>query len=545
MFLSAATLASTVAPGCARKTGSGGAASRSVETRGTAGRAAGVFRDALTAEPTTFDPAKVSDGPTIGFLMQVYEGLVGWGDNNNIVPLIAAEMPKVSDGGKTYTFRLRPGVTFSNGRAVSADDVKYSLTRALDPKLNSPVVMDYLNDIEGAEALAKGQASELTGVKIVDTRTVQIRLVGPRPYFLGKLTYPTGYVLAKEEVEKGPASEGGAKSIDQTNTVGTGPFKLASYVPQSKIVLSANAGYWAGKPKITSLQMPIVLDALTRRNMYQSGQLDILTDIPKGDYEQDSQNPKLKDQIKMFARAATFYLALNQTHYAPFKDKRVRQAVAHAIDKDSIIKNALQGINHKAEGIVPEGVPGFDPTLKGMPFDLAKAKALLAEAGFPDGKGLPPLTLAFRQSYPDYSNVAQVVQQQLVGIGINVQLKEMDWATLLTQTNDKQIDFFHMRWSADYLDPQDFLSLMFHTNSPENRVSYSNPQFDDLCDRADGELNNAKRMALYHQAERIVVDDAPWVPIYFQRDVELIQPYVKGIRDSLMGHLPYTTTTVD
>ncbi len=493
-----------VAAGCGNRGGS----------RSAGDHVPGVLRYALVNEPTTLDPALVSDGYTIDLLMQIYEGLVGWDEKNQIVPVLAASLPEVSPDGRTYTFTLRDGAKFTNGRAVTAQDVKYSLTRALDPELNSPVVMTYLNDIEGAEAVAKGKATELTGVTVVDPKTVRIRLVAPRAYFLGKLTYPTAYVLAREEVEKGATStEGGAKTIDAKNSVGTGPFTLRSYTPQGKVVLAANAGYWGGKPRLSAIERPIVLDAQTRRNLYDAGQLDVLTDIPKGEYERDRNDPLLKDQIKRFNRAAVYYLGLNQTQYAPFRDRRVRQAIAHAIDKDAIVHNVLLDVTPKAEGVVPIGIPGYDPALKGPAYDPDRAKALLAEAGYPNGQGLPPLTLTFREKWPDLRKTGEVVQQQLAAIGVKLNLNEMEWGAFLRATDDRRVDFLHMRWSADYLDPQNFLSVLLHSEAPENRVAYANPEFDALLEQADAEMDPARRTALYRKAERLVVADAPWVPL--------------------------------
>jgi ABC-type transport system substrate-binding protein len=505
----------------------------------------GVLRYALSAEPTTFDPALVQDGPTIDMLHQVYEGLVGWNEKSEVVPLAAKEMPKVSADGKIYTFVLRDGLKFHNGRAVTADDVKYSITRALDPDLASPVAMSYLDDIVGAKEFNTGKAKDVSGVKVMDPKTVQVSIVAPRPYFLGKFTYGTAYIVPKEEVEKGPTTAQGAHMLDAkaNNAVGTGPFKIASYVPGGKVVLDANPDYWAGKPKLTQIERPIVLDTNTARNLYESGELDIIIE-EKGDYVQDKDDPALKDQIKLWPRGATWYLGLNQKAYAPFKDKRVRQAVYQAIDKDAIIKDVLLGVNRRAEQVVPEGIFSYDAAFKGLPYDPEKSKQLLAQAGFPGGQGLPPLTIYFREQQPDIRKTAEVLQQQLAGVGIPVELKAMEWLAFLNMNERSEQPAFHMRWSADYPDPQNFLSLLLSTTGTENHTGYSNPQFDALCAKADAEMDQAKRTALYRQAEKIAAEDAPWVPLYYQKDMELVKPYVSGIRDSLFGHLPHITTEV-
>jgi oligopeptide transport system substrate-binding protein len=190
------------------------------------------------------------------------------------------------------------------------------------------------------------------------------------------------------------------------------------------------------------------------------------------------------------------------------------------------------------------------------PYDVEKAKKLLTDAGMPNGQGLPPLTLYFREQQPDLRKTAEVVKEQLSAIGVQVNLKEMEWLSYLKKNEAFETELFHMRWGADYLDPQNFLSLLLTTRPPkdysgtqlytgtENYTGYSNPAYDALCHKADAESDKTKRTALYRQAERIVVDDAPWVPLYYQKDLELMKPSVSGIRDMLLGHLPHRTTEV-
>ncbi|MFM7321021.1 MAG: ABC transporter substrate-binding protein, partial [Armatimonadota bacterium] len=186
------------------------------------------------------------------------------------------------------------------------------------------------------------------------------------------------------------------------------------------------------------------------------------------------------------------------------------------------------------------------PNFRGYPHDPGKAKALLVAAGYgPGGRKLPALTLVVRQQQPDLSKAAQVVKEQLAAIGVEINLKEMEWGAFLTATNNKEIDFFHMRWMADYPDPQNFLSLLLMSGSSENRSGYANPAFDALCRQADGLLDMKARLPLYRKAERLVVDDAPWIPLYYQRDVELVKPRVKDLADCLQGHLPHVGTRVE
>lgn len=505
-----------------------------------------VLRYALTAEPTTFDPALVRDGPTIDLLFQVFEGLVQWDENNRLVPNLA-ERWEVSPDGRTYTFFLKRGVKFHNGREVTADDFKYSIERACDPALASPVSPTYLNDIVGALDKLNRKANEVRGVQVVDKYTLRITIDHPKAYFLAKLTYPTAYVVCREAIEADGDEVGGRKlRINERCAIGTGPFKVQQFLPGSKVVLSANKEYHGGAPKLDGIERPIVLDASTRHAMYERGDLDIV-DVQKGDLLRDQQDPVLSKQLRTFDRAAVFYLGLNQNVFPPFRDQRVRQALAYATDKDSIVKVALMGVPQKANGIIPPGVLGHDPSFEGIPYNPEKARQLLAEAGYPGGKGFPTLTLTFREKTPDLRRAAEMIKEQYrKELGINVELREMEWGAFLDALDRKELPFVHLRWAADYLDAQNFLSVMLRTGAPENVVGYSNPRFDALCDQADREQDEQKRIQLYRQAERIAVqEDVPWITLYFQRDVELIKPYVKGIRDSLMGHLPHVTTYIE
>jgi ABC-type transport system substrate-binding protein len=240
-----------------------------------------------------------------------------------------------------------------------------------------------------------------------------------------------------------------------------------------------------------------------------------------------------------------WYVGINLNVYPQFKDVRVRQAMAQAIDIDDIITNILRGINKKADGIVPPGVFGHQNGAQVWKYDVPAAKKLLAEAGYPDAKGLPEFEMTFREARPDIQIVAEKVASDLKqNLGLRIKLKTMEWRAYLEKHNRKIMPFFHMRWGADYLDAENFLSTLLATYGAENKVNYSNEEFDALCREADTSLDEAKRLKLYAQAENIALREAPFIPIYFQRDAELISPRVKGIRDSLFGHLPHTTVSI-
>ena len=508
---------------------------------GAASRGAGnIFRVPVINAPTTFDPAMVEDGPTIDVLQQVFEGLVQWSPDNKVVPCLATKW-EVSKDGLTYTFHLRPNVKFQDGSPVSASDVLYSMTRALNPKLGSPDAINYLGDIAGAKDLNTGKATDLKGVKVIDPMTVAITITKPKAYWIYTLTYPTGYVVSKAEAKPDAV----LTADDDAKGAGTGAFRVTSYVPDAKVVLAANPAYWEGAPKIAGIERPVVVDAGTRHDMYVKGDIDILQYESPGDFENDSKDAALKDQVKLFPRAATFYLGLNQQAFPAFKDVRVRQALAYATDKNKIVSVVFGGKRDVAEDILAKGIPGFDPAFKGLPYDPAKAKQLLAAAGHPGGAGIPTIPLTYRQSLPDLAKTVDLIRQMWSeNLGIKIEEHVTEYGAMIHQEDKNALECYHIRWAADYLDPQDYYSVLLRTGSAEDHVVYSNPRFDALCDAADVSQNPAQRSALYRRAARIAADEVPMIPLYYQRDVELIKPYVSGIDDGLMGHLPYKHLTL-
>ena len=494
-----------------------------------------VFRYAIKTSPTTFDPALVQDGDTIDLLQQMFEGLVQWSPDNKIIPCLA-EKWDVSPNGLTYTFHLRPNVKFQDGSPFTASDVLYSMRRCLDPKLGSSVALNYLGDIKGAKELNSGKTTELSGVKVVNPQTVAITITKPKAYWIDTLTYPTAYVVSPAEAKPGiPLT-----AADDIKGAGTGAFRLTSYVPDSKATLTANASYWGGAPKLAGIERPVIIDAGTRHDEYVRGDLDMLQFESPGDLDNDSKDPVLESQVKLFKRASTYYIGLNQKAYPAFADVRVRQALAYATDKNKIVQVVFAGKRDAAQDILAEGIPGFDPSFQGLPYDPVKAKALLAAAGYPNGKGLGPIPLTYRQGQPELEKTVVLIQQMWSdNLGVQVKPQVTEWGAMLDREDKNALECYHIRWAADYLDPQDYYSVLLRSGGPENHVVYSNAKFDALCDAADVSQNPAQRAALYRQAARIAADEVPIIPLYYQQDVELIKPYVSGLDDGLMGHLPY------
>ncbi len=494
-----------------------------------------VFHDYMTSVPTTFDPAMVQDGTTIDMLQNVFEGLVQWTADNKVSPALATDWT-ISKDGLTYTFHIRKGVTFQDGSPVTAQDVYYSMRRALDPALGSQVALTYLGDIVGSDELNSGKTKVLSGVKVIDPYTVAITIKKPKAYWIYTLTYPTAFVVSKKEADtvQGPMTD-----AQVALGAGTGAFKLTKYNKDQDVVLTSNAAYWQGAPKIAGQDRLIVLDAGTRHSLYVSGKLDIV-DEQTAALDADLNDPSLKDQVKFFPRASTFYVGLNQKAFPILKNLLVRQAFAYATDKTKIQQVVFKGRVDIAQDILPEGIPGFDKSFMGIPYDPAKAKALLAQAGYPGGKGFPVLPVYYREAYPQLDQTVDLLRVMWSqNLGITIDPRRTEWATLLDKEDHNTLECYHIRWAADYLDQQDYYSVLLRTGSTENHTSYSNAQYDALCDAADVSQDPAKRSAMYRKAARIAADEVPMIPLYYQQDTELIKPYVTHLDDSLMGHLPY------
>ncbi len=499
---------------------------------------AGVFRYAIPQNPTALDPAKVQDGDTIDICQQVFEGLVKWGEDNTVQPNLA-EKWEIKDGGTTYVFSLKKGVKFHNGREVKAEDFKWAWERVTTRSFGSATAETYMQDIVGVKEKLAGKSNEVSGVKVIDDYTLEVKIDKPRPYFLGKLTYACAFVYAKEAL---PDPMKDMATVEQM--VGTGPFKFESYSPDVSVILVANKGYHGGAPALEKIERPVVKDRQSRLNKFKTGEVDLVA-LERSDLKAVEGDPALKAQLKYFDRPAMYYVGLNCDVVPALKDRRVRQAIGMAIDRDRIVKEVLGGVNQRADAILPPSAFGFREKTNFLPYDVAKAKALLAEAGFADGKGFPEVTFSYRDGREDVELVALAVQQQLrTNLGITFKPRKVEWGAYLKEHNSRKMPAFHMRWAADYLDAENFLSTLLASYGNENKVNYKNPEYDKLCAEADGILDEAKRKELYAKAEDIVLQDAPFIPIYYQKDAELISARVSGLRESAFGHLPHTTTAV-
>jgi oligopeptide transport system substrate-binding protein len=484
-------------------------------------RVAGELR-LFGADPISLDPACASDADSATYIVELFSGLVSFDKDLKVIPDIA-ESWDVGGDGKVYTFHLRNNVEFhDSSRRVVASDFKFSMERALNPDTQSTVGEVYLNDIVGVEDFIAGRAQEVSGIKAIDDDTLEITIKEPIVYFLDKLTYPTAYVVDRREVGTSTCFQG-ADWTQHPN--GTGPFKMKEFVLGQRIVLEPNPQFYLD-PKPSLQQVTFLLSGGSSLVMYENDEIDV-SGVGVNDVERiRDPNEPLNKEYRTGANMATDYIGFN-TQEAPFDDPRVRKAFAMATDRDLIAKTVLMDILLPAKGVLPPGMPGYDENLAGIPYDPEGAKALLEEAGGPDILKDVTLLTSGQGAAPSEA-LAAVTALWKDNLGVDIQIEQEELGIFLRDIDRGNFKMFSLGWIADYPDPQNFLEIKLHSNSPDNETKYSNPTVDELLDSARTESDQAKRIGDYQEAEKLIVDDAPWVPLFHGQDSVLIKPYVKN-----------------
>ena len=506
-----------VSMGSGNESGSTSGSNQSTTSASSGGSAGGQFT-LLGGDPPTLDPARAGDVESATYIVEIFSGLLTLSKELKVTPDIAKEW-SISQDGKTYTFKLRDDAKFHDGKAVTAKDFKYSIERAADPKTESTSADTYLGDIIGVKDKLSGKAREVQGVKVVDDYTLQLEIDSPKSYFLSKLTYPTAFVLDGANVE------GSRNWTDKPN--GSGPFKLKEWKKGERIILERNANFYNGAPKLERVNY--ILSGGSPMAMYENGEIDITgVSIFDIDRVMDPKEP-LNNQLRITPMMDIFYVGFNAT-VAPFDDVKVRQAFNHAVDKDKIIEVVLRNLYQRADGILPPEMPGYNPNVKGLKYDPTRAKELIAQSKYSDASKFPPIVMSIPGTFAATSTLTEAISQMWEqNLGVKVQLQQVEWATYLEDLKQHKYQLYSdIGWIADYPDPQNFLDLLFHSGSLENNSLYSNAQVDKVLEQARLETKDEARLKLYQQAEQMIVDDAPWIPLWFTKSYVLVKPYIKG-----------------
>ena len=482
----------------------------------------------LGSDPPTLDPHQSGDVTSARYILEVFGGLLTINPELAIVPDIA-ESWAVEPGGTGYTLRLKPDAAFHDGRRVSAGDFQWSLERATDPDTTSPYTDTYLGDIVGAKDKLNGEADSISGVSVIDDRTLRLEIDAPKAYFLSKLTFPTSFVVDRANVETG------REWIKSPN--GTGPFMLTEYEPGERMRLERFDGYHLGPAMLEAVEFNLAGgDGLL---MYENDELHIGTVGLAGlETFRDPANPLHGQLHQGPPEFDTTYIGMNANE-PPFDDPNVRLALNYAIDRETLVEVLLEDSAVPARGILPPGFPGYSSNLEGYEFDPEKARELLVESKYgADTANYPPITMTLPGSFG--SPVSPSIQAILVGweeqLGITMDLLQTEWATYLQDLREGRFQIFGgLGWIADYPDPENFLDGLFHSESGNNHTHYSDPELDALLERARVEQDQEARFALYNQAEQMILDGAPWVPLWHSKGEHyLIKPYVEGLPLSAM-----------
>ncbi len=488
----------------------------------------GVYRRPLPQSPVTLDPARPNDiyGRTIA--NQLFDGLVQFDGVLAIRPAIA-ETWTASRDGLVWTFNLKKGVKFHNGREVTAEDVVYSFTRIVDPRTKSAGAPLFMK-IKGAREFAEGRANRVEGLVALDPHTLQITLAESQTPFVSSLAVGFAKVVPREVVEKLGEDFG-------RRPVGTGPFKFVEWIRDKQIVLAANPDYFEGPPN---------LDRLEYRIFNGNALDDMFGDFQRGNLEDSGiparERPRLINGRKyQFVRRPGLgisFLGINTTQ-KPLDDPRVRQAINYAIDRRSIMREIYQDQYLPGVGILPPGTYGYDPKLVGYPYNPKKATELLAEAGYPGGKGLPVLHIWSARKTDEAAAEHEVIVRNLAAVGIRAEVHyNTNWPEYKAQVYEGKLPIFRYSWYADTPDPETFLGQLFDSRSADNITKFRNSTVDALLQRARLESEVQKKLQLYQEVERQIVGNAPVLVLSYYSYERVFQPYVKGIQVSALGD-PY------
>lgn len=493
------------------------------------------------SEPATLDPALSTGVPEAVIELSCFEGLTRMDTNNVAQPAIASSWD-ISADGLVYTFKLRRS-SWSNGQPVTAADFEWAWKRALKPETAAEYAYQ-LYYLKNGEAYNTGKIKDANqvGVKAIDQYTLQVTLENPTPFFLQLCAFPTLMPVYRKVVEANP--DGWFQNIN--NYIGNGPFKITKWEHNSKIELVPNPHYWNRSAiKLTNLTFYLIDDVNTALSMFETGQLDAFDAPPAAEID------RLKKQgvLHTSPYVGTYYYMFNTTA-KPVNDARVRTALAMAIDRQQLITRVVRGGQQPAFAYVPGGLPGSKAGVEfrtegGNYFkeDVAAAKKLLAEAGYPDGKGFPVLTILYNTS-DNHKKIAEAIQEMWKkNLGIDVRLTNQEWQVYLDSRDSLDYQVARAGWIGDYVDPNTFLD-MWLSESGNNDSGWKNAKYDDLIKGAAKTVDMAKRAKMLHDAEAILMNDMVVMPIYFYVNLNVYKPTVKGVGYSPLGFVDFANAYV-
>ncbi|MBX6331788.1 MAG: hypothetical protein IRY91_08070 [Gemmatimonadaceae bacterium] len=463
-------------------------------------------------DPRSLDPALSTDVPTGRAVSYLFEGLTRFSPDAKLEPALA-ERWEVSPDGKVYTFHLRSGVRFHDGSPLRAAQVVRSFQRVLDPRTRGGRGWP-LYPIAGARAFADGKANTIRGLTALDDSTVRITLDTALAVFPKLLAMPVASIVP----DSTPADFG-------EHPVGTGPWTFARWKHDDYILLARNAHYWGGPPRADSLMIRIIPEPSTAVAEFESGNVDLLY-VPEAQTEQWERTDEKKALLVSAPALRLWYVAINTTR-GPLADARVRQALNYAVDVQAIVDHLIGGRGRLAAGVIPPTLDGADTTRRPYGYDPAKARRLLAAAGHPNGIDVE-LWVGQDETF---QRVAQAIQGYLAAVGVRTKIVQRDNSSAREAARAGQTDLSLKDWYADYPDAENFLYPLLHgaNRGVGGNVSfYENPAVDRLVNEARTTQDDARRAALYRQADSLAFLDAPMIYLFFYNELYAVQPWIQG-----------------
>jgi len=481
-----------------------------------AAQPAGTLVVGVVAEPVALDPAQVTDFNSNRVGRRIVEPLVAFADETTQIVPGLAESWTISPEGLQYTFKLRRGVKFHDGTPFNAAAVKFSIERQIDPEHPAAKLAKY--------PFANYFFGNVKAIDVVDDATVRFVLKEPRASFLVVMAAAAASVVSPTAMMKAGVDFASAP-------VGTGPFRFGSWTRGQQVVLEKFPEYWRGAVKFDRVVYRPIVEDQARLTELLTGTLDLIVGVPPDFVAQLEGSPKVN--LMKQVGAHVWYLGINNQK-KPFDDKRVRQALNYAVNKDAIVKDVLKSTGAISRGPVLPGTWGANPDLPVYVYDPARAKKLLAEAGYPNGFSTTMWVPESGSGMQSPSAMAVVIQSNLKAVGVNAAMQTMEWGAYIAKLRTKEQELFALSWAAGSEDPDMVMYPLFHSSqwSPNgpNRALYKNEKFDALLAEARHVTDQGKRAALYREAQRILVDDAPWVFVDHEIQIAATSKRVQGFK---------------
>ena len=498
-----------------------------------------IWRVGNGSEPQDLDPQTITGVPEHKIMMALFEGLASE-DPKDLHPVPGiAEKWDISPDGKVYTFHLRANAKWSNGDPITATDILESYKRMLSPKLAAEYAYLIYNFVVGAKDYYDGKTTDFSqvGFKVIDERTFQATLRSPTPYLMKIIAshYAWTPVPVKVIAKFGPIDQKRTAWTRAGNLVASGPFMLKEWSPNQRVVTVRNPHYWDAKTvKLDEIHFLPTDDISTDERNFRTGQVHMTYELPNAKI--DTYRKQHPESLRIDPYLGIYFYRCNVAR-PPLNDKRVRQALALALNRESIVKNVTRGGQQPAYAVTYPGTAGYMPRaqLKGT---LDDAKRLLAEAGFPEGKGMPAIDLLYNTS-ENHRAIAEAIQQMWrTNLGVNIQLTNQEWKVYLDMQHTKNFTMMRGGWIADYVDPHVFLEI-WETGNGNNDTNWSNAEYDRLLQSALAAPDDTARYEIYQKMEAILVDELPIIPIYYYTKVAALSPKVKGFYPTLLDNHPY------